>query len=78
MPRADDPEQGEVCIRFAVGAEGERREEWATSYVVVWHDRFGTRHVAAQNTVSDDDPDSDLLDLLSFQVGRQLMEAVDD
>jgi hypothetical protein len=77
MTRAVDPEQGEVCIRWAVGPDGVRQEDYATSYVVLWHDQFGTRHAAAQHTVSDDNPDSDLMDALSFEAARQLLEAAD-
>lgn len=74
MPRASEPEQGEVCIRWAVGPDGARAEDWATSYVVIWHDQFGTRHIATQHTASDDNPESDLLGALSFAVVRQVME----
>lgn len=73
-PRATDPSEAEVCIRESADANGQRGEIWATSFIIIWHDQFGTRNMIAQNTESDDNPGSNLLDALSFAVARQLID----
>ena len=61
----------ELCIRFEED-DGVRRETWATSFVVFWHDQFGTRCAAVQA------PGENLLGILHEDIVRQLLEAEPD
>lgn len=67
MPRAEDPNQAELVIRWAENADGLRHESVATSFVVLWHDQFGTRHLALQQ------PGEDLLGALHEATIEQLL-----
>ena len=49
MPRAESPEQMEVAIRYAAHDDGTRYEDYATEFIVLFKDQFGTTCISGQH-----------------------------
>lgn len=49
MPRAESPEEMEIALRFAAHPNGERRVEYATEFIILYKDQFGTPILCGQN-----------------------------
>lgn len=49
MPRATRPDEAEVQIRYERLPSGERRVDYAVSFIVLFKDQFGTLCIAGQD-----------------------------